>query len=67
MANSRQLRVSMRNLYWAIAVGLAGVVVGLFAGWKAGVVAAAIVLILSEVVERFRRRKSNHASADADA
>lgn len=65
MANSRQLRVSMRNLYWAIAVAVVGIGVALLAGWTLGLLAAAIILVVSEVVERARRRKQNHVPTDA--
>jgi uncharacterized protein involved in cysteine biosynthesis len=49
--------VSKRNLYWLIAVVVVGVVLWLAVSWLAGVIGAAATLVVSETVERTRRRR----------
>lgn len=54
--------MSTRNLVWLAAVVTAGVVVGIAAGWVWGLVAGAVVLGVSEVVQRTARRKRQAAA-----
>ena len=54
--------MSRRNLIWLAAIVVAGVVVGVIAGWIWGIVAAVVVLVGSESVERQRRRKRGGTS-----
>ena len=49
--------MAKRNLVWLVVIVVVGVVVWLAAGWVWGVVAAAVVLVTSEVFERARRRR----------
>lgn len=59
--STKQVKVSQRNLFWLIAVIAVAVVGFLASGWKVALVAAVIVLVLSEVVERQARRKRSTA------
>lgn len=54
--------MSKRNLIWLVAVVAVGVVVGVVAGWLWGVLAAIAALVVSEAVERTRRRRVRAAS-----
>ncbi|MAT04098.1 MAG: hypothetical protein CL424_03525 [Acidimicrobiaceae bacterium] len=49
--------MSKRNIVWLVAIVVVGVFVGIVAGWLWGLLAAAIVLVVSEVVERSARRR----------
>ncbi len=49
--------MSKRNLIWLIVVVAVGVIVGVLTAWWAGLIAAAIVLAISEIVERAARRR----------
>ncbi len=53
--------VSKRNMIWLAAVVAVGVVVAVIAGVVWGLIAAAIVLVAGEVVERSRRRRLRSA------
>jgi hypothetical protein len=55
--SGRQLKVSRRNLIWLVAVVAAGLVGAIIEGWQVGLVAAAVVLVISEVVERMERSR----------
>jgi uncharacterized protein involved in cysteine biosynthesis len=59
----RQLAVSKTNIVWLIAIIVIGVVVVQAAGWLAGLIAALVVLAISEVVERRRRADLDSGSA----
>ncbi len=57
MPRARQLSVSRTNMIW-FAVVLAATLVGWLAGgWKIALVAAAVGLVVSEVVERTARTR----------
>lgn len=56
--------MSKRNLYWLVAVVVAGAVLWIAYGWIWGVVGAVAVLVASEVVERSRRKKRRAARGD---
>ncbi len=56
--------VSKRNLIWLVAVIATGLVAWLLAGWLAGIVAAGVVLAISEIVERRARRQRIAARTD---
>ena len=49
--------MSRRNLAWLVAVIAVGIIVWIAAGLLWGVLAAIATLVLSEVVERIRRRR----------
>lgn len=57
MPQRKQLRVSRSNLIWLALIVVVGVIVGIAAGVWWGVGAAALVLVLSEVVERVQRSR----------
>ncbi len=53
--------MSKRNLIWlAVVIGV-GVLGWLVLGWLAGLIAAVVVLAISEVVERRARTRRRHA------
>ena len=54
--------MSKRNLMWLGAIVVVGVVVWIAAGLIWGLVAGAAVLVVSEVVERLRRRRRAQAT-----
>lgn len=55
MVHARRLSVSRNNLIWLVVV-LAAAAIGWFVGgWKVGLLAAALGLIVSEVFERRAR------------
>jgi len=56
--------VSKRNMTWLIAVIVVGVIAWLTIGIIAGLVAAAVMLAVSEVVERRARAQRRRASTD---
>jgi len=61
MPQARQLSVSRSNLFWlaiVLTLALSGWIVS---GWKVALAAAAVGLVVSEVVERTERKKSLHA------
>lgn len=49
--------MSRRNIIWLVAVVAVGVVVGVIAGVLWGILAAVAVLVVSETIERTRRRR----------
>lgn len=49
--------MSKRNIAWLVAVVAVGIGVGIAAGWVWGVLAALATLMVSELVERSRRRR----------
>lgn len=49
--------LSKRNLAWLAAIVIAGLLVGISVGPWWGVLAAVVVLVVSEVVERTRRSR----------
>ena len=49
--------MSKRNIVWLVAIVVVGVAVAFAAGWLWGLLAAVVVLVVSEVVERTRRRR----------
>ena len=49
--------MSKRNFAWLIVVVGVLVIVGITAGWLWGVVAGVVVLVVSELYERDRRRR----------
>ena len=59
--------MSQRNIAWLIAIVVVGVVVGITVGIGWGLGAAAVVLVLSELVERAGRRRRRAARGDAAA
>ena len=56
--------MSKRNMTWLIAVIVVGVIAWLTIGIIAGLVAAAVMLAVSEVVERRARAQRRRASTD---
>lgn len=56
--------MSKRNIIWLVVVIAVGVVGWLVLGWVWGLLAAAVVLVVSEVVER-RARRQRLAASDA--
>ncbi len=48
--------MSKRNLVWLVVVVVVGATIGVAVGWLWGVLAAIATLVVSEVVERKRRR-----------
>jgi uncharacterized membrane protein YhiD involved in acid resistance len=60
--SGRQLKVSQRNLMWLFAVIAVGLVAGLTLGWKLGLAAAVVVLVISEGIERVARKKRSTSS-----
>ena len=59
MANSKQVSVSKRNLFWLVVVIAVGLAAFFVVSWKAGLAAAIATLVLSEIVERTARKKRN--------
>jgi len=62
--------VSKRNMIWLAVVVAAGVIAWLAVGIVAGLVVAAVMLAVSEIVERrarAQRRRAATTPADADA
>lgn len=57
MPRAQKLSVSSRNLIWFAIVLAVGIVAGLVASWKFGLIAAVAALAVSEIVERSARRK----------
>lgn len=57
--------MSKRNMIWLAAVIAVGVIAWLTAGIIAGLVAAAVVLAASELVERRARAERRRASGEA--
>jgi hypothetical protein len=57
MAQTRSVRLRRSQIIWLLAVVAAGLIVGVVAGVWWGVGAAAIVLAISEVVERVQRSR----------
>jgi len=57
MPQARSVRLRRSQIIWLLAVIAAGVIVGVVAGVWWGVGAAAIVLAISEVVERVQRSR----------
>ena len=55
--------MTQRNLIWLAVILLAGVVGGFVLGLPIGLIPAAVVLVISEVVERTARRKRTNAAA----
>lgn len=53
--------MSKRNIAWLVAIIAIGVVVALIANVVWGLIAAAVVLVVSELVERSARRKRRAA------
>ncbi len=47
----------MRNVAWLIAIVVVGAIAWALGGWLIGLIAAVIVLIVSETVERVARRR----------
>lgn len=64
MRDRPTFRVSTRNVVWLVIIVVVGIVVGIAAGPWWGVLAAAGVLVVSEVVERGRRRARRTGSGD---
>ncbi len=58
--------MSKRNMIWLVAVIAVGAIVWFTLGIVAGLVAAAVMLVISEVVERRARAQRRRASV-ADA
>ena len=56
--------MSKRNMTWLVAVIIVGVIAWLTIGIIAGLVAAAAMLAVSEVVERRARAQRRRASTD---
>ncbi len=56
--------MSKRNMTWLVAVIIVGVIAWLTIGIIAGLVAAAVMLAVSEVVERKARAQRRRASTD---
>ncbi len=56
--------MSKRNMTWLVAVIIVGVIAWLTIGIIAGLVAAAVMLAVSEVVERRARAQRRRASTD---
>lgn len=56
--------MNRRNLFWLVAIVVAGGVVWLLAGWVWGVLAGVATLVASEVVERRRRSRRRAARGD---
>jgi hypothetical protein len=59
--------VSRRNLAWLVVVVGAGVLVGVTTGWLWGVLAAVVMLVISEAVERTRRKRRRAARGITEA
>jgi hypothetical protein len=59
--------VSRRNLAWLVVVVGAGVLVGVTTGWIWGVLAAVVVLVISEAVERTLRKRRRAARGITEA
>jgi uncharacterized ion transporter superfamily protein YfcC len=57
MPQTRSLHLRRSQIIWLLAVIAVGVIVGIIAGAWWGVGAAAIVLAVSEVVERVQRSR----------
>lgn len=57
MPQSRSIRLRRSQIIWLIAIIAVGVIVGLVAGVWWGLGAAAIVLAISEVIERRQRAR----------
>jgi hypothetical protein len=58
------MHMSKRNLAWLVAIVVVGAVLWIAFNWLWGVVGAVVVLVLSEVVERSRRKKRRAARGD---
>lgn len=54
--------MSKRNVIWLVAVIVIGVLVGVTVGIWWGVIAAAVTLVVSELVERTRRARIRSTS-----
>jgi hypothetical protein len=59
--------VSNRNIAWLIVVVGVGVLVGITTGWLWGVLAAVATLVVSESIERRRRKQIRAAKGITDA
>ena len=49
--------MTRRNLAWLVVIVVVGVAVGIASRWWLGVLAAVLVLVVSELVERTRRAR----------
>jgi hypothetical protein len=55
---SRSIRLRRSQIIWLVAIIAAGLIVGIVAGLWWGLGAAAILLAISEVIERVQRARS---------
>lgn len=58
MPQTRSIRIRPSQIVWLILIVAVGVIVGVVAGAWWGVGAAAVVLAISEVVERIQRART---------
>lgn len=58
MPQTRSIHIRRSQIIWLVAIVVVGVVVGILAGPWWGVGAAALVLAVSEVIERVQRARA---------
>jgi hypothetical protein len=56
-----KVKLNTRNLVWLIAIVVVAAVVWVAVGWAAGLIAGAVVLAASEIIERIRRSRRRAA------
>jgi hypothetical protein len=62
MANLSNPNMSKRNLIWLALIIAAAVIGGMLVGMPFGLIPAAVVLVISEIVERSARRKRRQSA-----
>ena len=68
MANLSKPNMTVRNLIWLALIIAAAIIGGMVIGMPLGLIPAAVVLVVSEIVERSARRKrSQSLSPTVDA
>ena len=68
MANLSNPNMSKRNLIWLVLIIAAAVIGGMVIGMPLGLIPPAVVLVVSELMERSARRKrSQSVSTNVDA
>lgn len=58
MPQTRSIHLRRSQIVWLVAIVVVGVIVGVLAGVWWGIGAAAVVLVISEVVERVQRSRT---------
>ncbi|MEY2958240.1 MAG: hypothetical protein RLZZ01_808 [Actinomycetota bacterium] len=63
MASRRNVSMTGRNSAWLAVIIVVGLVTAVRSGWAAGLLAAAVTLVISEVYERARRSRVRREAA----